>query len=121
MQQEQCSTVLVFAGEPRVSGVPDTTETCVADCPITLGPCPSPGGGELGDQQLECGGNGVCDPLTRTCRCNVGYAGEACGWCASTTHRADGDICAVKLSAVVALDEVPADDVATPGTRVSAL
>lgn len=107
-------------GEARVVGVPDTNQTCMEDCPVVLGSCPSPGGNDLGNSTLQCGGKGFCNVLTLTCECFDGYSGEACGWCATSTHRADTDSgsCVVKLSAVPALEEIPADNNSTSGTRV---
>ena len=109
------------AGEPRVAGAEETDLTCAEDCPITVGPCDSPGGEELGDATLECGGNGVCDPATRTCSCDYGYAGGACGWCDSTAHRAANGVSVLKVSAALTafpIEEVPSEDDAPVGTTV---
>ena len=102
---------------------PTTPGLCAADCPIVVGPCPSPGGEDLGDETQECGGSefGTCDPATRTCSCNYGYAGSACGWCDSTTHRAEDGKCVVKVSAALAnfpIADVPSGDDVPDGTRV---
>jgi hypothetical protein len=111
-----CGDSICSPGEPSTTNVdPIPGVTCMEDCPVVLGPCPTPGSGELGNISLQCGGNGNCMPATRSCACNYGYAGDACSWC-SGTHREVNGKCEVMLSALAPLP--PPGTPTTPGTRV---
>ena len=69
------------AGEAPLAAQPATPATCAADCPVTLGSCPSPGSAEVGDPARPCGGNGWCQLATLACACATGYAGDGCEYC----------------------------------------
>ena len=76
------SQCIPYAGEAPLAAQPATPSTCAADCPVTLGTCPSPGSAEVGDPARPCGGNGWCQLATLACACATGYAGDGCEYCA---------------------------------------
>lgn len=105
-----CGDGVCSPGEPRQLDVEDTNITCPDDCPIILGECPSPSSSGVGDSTLECGGNGSCNPSTLTCDCDLAYAGDDCGYCASGFGRNE-QICELILQSLLASDDASGPEV----------
>jgi hypothetical protein len=112
-----CGDQVCSPGEPPIRNSPETDLTCGSDCPITIGSCDAPGGDDVGDSSVPCGGFGTCNLATLTCNCFTGYAGDACGYCAAGYVR-NGQQCEIIISAVVAAPDGPPS---APPTRVRAL
>jgi hypothetical protein len=102
-----CGDNVCAPGEPVVKNSPSTSLTCGQDCPIVLGSCDAPGGNDVGDSTVPCGGYGTCNLAALTCNCFVGYAGDACGYCAEGYVR-NQNKCDVVVSAVLAVSDPPA-------------
>lgn len=112
----ECRDSLCSPGEARTSGETEPPPfDCPEDCPILLGPCPSPGTSELGDATLECGGLGSCARASLTCVCFAGFDGEACGYCAEGFRRV-GDTCEV-IASLIAPQDTPGSPPSSPPVR----
>jgi len=85
-----CGDGICGPGETPIYGVAASALTCSDDCAFTLAACPSPGSAEVGDPSRACGGHGRCMMASKSCACFVGYAGDACNFCAPSFMLSQG-------------------------------
>lgn len=71
---------------------PGSTDCCVFDCPTRRLSCPV-SSNQASAAAGTCSGRGRCDTVSGTCKCNAGYAGDACDTCAVGYTRPTGNRC----------------------------